>query len=102
MINSNLRKLKNEHKLIDPWVIMNKNKQQFTWRRKNKPNEASRIDFFLIDKDLLPKIKKADIRPVPIKHTDHQAVSLFINIEIVKRGPGYWKLNNSLLIKHLK
>ncbi|KAK3090919.1 hypothetical protein FSP39_015721 [Pinctada imbricata] len=97
VINSNLRKLKNENKLVDPWLVMNKNNQQYTWRRKHNPNEASRIDFFLIHSDLQPKIKKADIRPVPIQYTDHQAVSLFIDIQIVKRGPGYWKLNNNLL-----
>ena len=40
---------------------------------------------------------KADIRPVAIKYTDHQAVSIILDIKVVKRGPGYWKLNNSLL-----
>ena len=96
-LNSDLDKLKKSLKLIDPWRLYNKEKQQFTWKRKNSSTEASRIDFFLIQNDLIQRILKSDIRPANIKYTDHQGVSLRIDIKVVNRGPGYWKMNNSLL-----
>ena len=40
------------NKLIDVWRIYNENRQQFTWRRKDK-TQASRIDMILLGKDLL-------------------------------------------------
>lgn len=92
-----INKFKKECHLIDPWRLKNPMLQQFTWKRKNVNNEASRIDFFLVHRNILSKILTTDIRPVLIKYTDHQAVSLVLNINHVIRGPGYWKLNNSLL-----
>lgn len=94
---NNLKLLIKELKLSDPWKLKNPKKKQFTWKRKNSGNEASRIDYFLIQKEVIDKIITSDIRPVLIKYTDHQAVSLIIDIKPIARGPGYWKLNNSLL-----
>jgi exonuclease III len=36
------------NKLIDVWRIYNENRQQFTWRRKDK-TQASRIDMILLE-----------------------------------------------------
>ena len=95
------KNIKKVNKLIDPWKEKNPAKQQFTWKRKNSNNEASRIDYFLIQNYLIQRILKADIRPAIIKHTDHQAVSLSLDIKVTNRGKGYWKLNNSLLNDHM-
>lgn len=92
-----LKSLINECRLIDCWRIKHPTTKQFTWKRKNVNNEASRIDYFLIQNELIHKISSTDIRPVLIKYTDHQAVSLYLNVEKTIRGPGYLKLNNSLL-----
>ena len=67
------------------------------FQKKNSQNEASRIDFFLISNELRQRIINSDIRPAIIKSTDHMAVSLKLNIESTVKGPGYWKLNNTLL-----
>ena len=92
---SGLHKLIKSHKLIDIWRDTNKMKTQYTWRRINGI-EKSRIYFWLIDSNIRPSIKKNDIRPAQIKHTDHLAVSLkIINKSI--RGPNYWKMNNAYL-----
>ena len=96
-LNPYMKHLKKEHNLFDPWVYKNKNKQQYTWRRKNSNIEAGRIDYFLIQEGLRQKIEKSDIRPAQIKYTDHQALSLVINIKVTERGPGYWKFNKSLM-----
>ena len=76
---TNLTNMKQYFKLIDIWREKNETISQFTWRRKNK-NEASRIDYFLIEKDInyiTMKLKK------------------YKN----KRGTGTWKMNNNLLNK---
>ena len=92
-----LKTLIQSNDLIDIWRYKNKTDIQFTWRRKN-PDQASRIDMFLINKDFLMNIKSCDIRPILIKFTDHQAVSLKIETVTMKsKGPGYWKINNSIL-----
>ena len=69
--------------LLDIWRELNPNKTQFTWKRKHKINESTRIDYFLISPELRTQIESADIRPVIISHTDHQAISLKIKIKIV-------------------
>ena len=86
----------NKYDLTDAWREKNQSKKQFTWRRKNG-NEKSRIDFWLIESNIMPLISKVDIRPACIKYTDHQAICIQIS-KPNKRGPGFWKLNNM----HLK
>ena len=83
------------HKLIDIWKHINKDKCQYTWRRKNSV-EKSRIDFWLTDKTLTPLIFHTDIRPALIQYTDHMAISLKLAIPN-ERGKGFWKLNNDHL-----
>lgn len=95
-VNS-LKVLIKTNKLIDIWRKLNPKKIQFTWRRLNPP-QASRIDMFFIPDDLVPNIKSCDIRPITIKSTDHQAISIKIQTSTAKsKGPGHWKLNNSVL-----
>lgn len=95
-VNS-LKVLIKTNDLIDVWRNFNPEKRQFTWRRLNPP-QASRIDMFFTQKDLMPNIQACDIRPIMIKFTDHQAISLKIQTSTAKsKGPGYWKLNNSIL-----
>ena len=56
----------------------------------------SRIDYFLIGKEL--EVDKCDIRPAQIMFTDHMAVFLKIKCDSkCNRGPGVWKINNSIL-----
>ena len=92
---TNLKKLIKSHKLIDIWKNMNHGKSQYTWRRKNSV-EKSRIDYWLVEENLIPLILFSDIRPALIQHTDHMAISLKLKTPN-KRGKGFWKLNNSYL-----
>ena len=84
------------NKILDVWREMNKNTQQFTWRRKNK-TQSSRIDYIFIDKTFLAHVDKCKIKPACIKSTDHQSVCLTLNELIKDKGIGYWKINNSIL-----
>ena len=55
------------------------------------------MDFWLISKRLLSRVLKTDI--CAYCDSDHSAVTISIKPEDIqeKRGPGYWKFNNSLL-----
>ena len=56
----------------------------------------SRIDFFLIAKNLTKYVQKVDIHPSIAP--DHWTISLSLQwTKEVPRGPGFWKFNNTLL-----
>ena len=92
-----LKSLIKTQKLSDIWREIHGKEIQFTWRRKNNLNEASRIDFFLTCPEIRTKIESTDIRPAIITHTDHQAISITIKGRSDQKGKGYFKINNSIL-----
>ncbi len=88
-----LKKIMKHFNLIDIWRKTWPEKRQYTWRQISL-NLHSRLDYWLIQKNLLQKIESTDIRP-SVK-TDHNAISLKVKFGKVKNGPGYWKFNSSL------
>ena len=90
-----LQKIIKDFDLNDVWRAKNKEKVQFTWKRRNG-NEKSRIDFWLVENNIVPLVISADIRPACIQYTDHLAISIKLS-KHEKRGPGFWKLNNMYL-----
>ena len=82
--------------LIDIWRECHKDKKQFTWHSNTKPTIHSRLDYFLISNNIKNTIKSCNIK-LGFK-TDHHSVTLTIDSCSVPRGPGYFKLNNSILI----
>ena len=94
--SNSLGNLCKTHKLIDIWRNRNKKKKQFTWKR-HALNEASRIDYFLIQNDLELNTVSCDIRPAQIGKTTHLAVSIKFKYVEETRVPGFCKINNSLL-----
>jgi len=93
--SSNLLKMIAELNLNDVWRTKNSLRSQYTWRRKDS-SQKSRIDYWLINEDILPTVRSCDIRPAMIQTTDHMAISITLTLN-TKRGPGSWKFNNSLL-----
>ncbi len=77
--------------IVDVWRMKHPEKQQYTYRCATA---SSRIDYWLVSKTVSEHLY-SDIRPA-VK-TDHNAVSLKIQVPNAKRGPGYWKLNVSFL-----
>ena len=69
--------------------------KSFTY--ESKPlNLKSRIDFILVSRPFAVDAKSAEIRPSVAP--DHKATFLSFNIRSeLRRGPGTWKFNNSLL-----
>ena len=94
-IHSEYVNLKSDFRLVDVWRKRNPKAREFTWFNANF-SIGSRLDKFLITKDLLPSVDKCDILPCPF--SDHDCVFLAFDVpEGIKYGPGVWKLNNSFL-----
>lgn len=91
---ASLKILLKQKRLIDVWRKSHKDVQQFTWRNLSM-NVASRLDYWIISKNISGNVVSTDIRPV-IKG-DHNAISLKLRMSNFKKGPGYWKLNVSHL-----
>ena len=81
--------------LVDIWRIRNPNSKKFSWRQKS-PIIQRRLDYWLISDLLQDDVVKVDI--VTAIKTDHHVITLEIDsVDDQKRGPSFWKFNNSLL-----
>ena len=81
--------------LVDIWRIMNPDLFGFTWYKMRPSPMFCRLDWFLINTGAQSCVKACNI--FRCQGTDHDGVSLCINIDNYKRGPGTWKFNNQLL-----
>ena len=96
VINS-IENIQNEFSLHDIWRIKNPNTRSFTWS-KMSPFIFCRLDYWLISDNLHDLVSKVDIL-ASIK-TDHSSIVLEVeDIQEGYRGPGFWKLNTSLLTR---
>ena len=87
--------LRDEHDLVDIWRIKNPSSKGFTWSQ-NLPMILCRLDYWLISNNLQDSVSVTNI--IPAIKTDHAAISLDSNISRNHiKGPGYWKMNCSLL-----
>jgi len=84
-----------EFDLIDIWRHDNPQKFKYTWKSYRKPFVFCRLDFFLISFSLTNISKYNKISPG--FRSDHNVVKTSIMFEPETRGPGFWKLNCSLL-----
>ena len=83
--------------LIDIWRDMHPNTRQYTLHSSHKPTIFCRLDYFLISDNLKNSAVSCN-HNISYK-SDHSPVSLKINFLKLTRGPGYFKLNNSLLLE---
>ena len=85
------------HNLIDTWSYKYPNKQAFTWNNPSKKIYC-RLDYRFISKSMESATQNANI--VANIFSDHSAITLSMSSESneTKRGPGFWKFNNSLLM----
>ena len=81
--------------MIDIYCALHPNTRTYTYKSKSLKLK-SRIDFFLIPKQLLNSTKKVETRSSIVP--DHKAIYLCLQIDqTFKQGPGNWKFNNTLL-----
>ena len=82
--------------LIDVWRMHHPNEKGFTWSRHGShTTRARRLDYVLVNESLHMKSQSSAI--IPYSKSDHCIVNINIEINQQKRGPGFWKMNNSLL-----
>ena len=82
--------------LIDVWRMHHPNEKGFTWSRHGSHTTcARRLDYVLVNESLHMKSQSSAI--IPYSKSDHCIVNINIEINQQKRGPGFWKMNNSLL-----
>ena len=63
---------------MDIWGELNGQCRRFTWRRSQPVLQQSRLDFFLIDENLVADIISADIEPG--YRTDHSTVTITLGL----------------------
>ena len=89
----------NNFTLVDIWRQQHPECRRYTWSNPSGKIKC-RLDYWLISQRLSSQVEKSDITAYYQKDTDHEAVTINIKpaeFDQRKRGPGFWKLNSSLL-----
>ena len=69
---------------------------QYTWHSNTKLIIFSRLDYFLISDNLVNYTNSCKIKAG--YKSDHSLVNIKIDLLKIQKGPGYFKLNNSVLL----
>ena len=80
----------------DIYRILNPSTKQYTWHSNHRPPIFCRLDYFLVSSNIVNSISVCKIT-TGIR-SDHSIVYFKINVDNQPRGPGYFKLNNSVLL----
>lgn len=78
--------------LVDVWRDHNPEAKLFTFY---SGRHASRLDYIFASNHLSHKVSDCGVREISI--SDHRFIYIVVGRENWRRGPGYWKLNPSLL-----
>ena len=89
-----LREIMIQNDMEDIWRRRYPSQKRYTYFKPNSKT-ASRIDYWLISQALSGSATQISISQAI--RTDHAAISLTLRTSDCERGPGFWKLNNSVL-----
>ena len=79
----------------DIFRAQNPRTRRFSWRQRTSFKQR-RLDYIFVSNNLQESVIQIEI--IPSVLSDHSTVILKLRPLLgVKRGPGYWKLNNSLV-----
>ena len=84
-----------KYDLVDVWRHNNPGTREYTYIDLSGRGRNSRIDLFMMSKDILRYGKNCEITQAPAP--DHKAVTLQLMFNKRQRGKGYWKLNSSIV-----
>ncbi|KAJ8046854.1 hypothetical protein HOLleu_05676 [Holothuria leucospilota] len=88
--------LMTHYNLVDIWRNRHPLSKQFTWKSSINDDVYCRLDFFfLISNALIMNVIHDDL--MSGFRSDHSFVFITTSTATGKRGPGFWKFNNSLL-----
>ena len=93
-IRNEIKNLTSSYNLVDAWRKQNTHKQEFTWRNTNL-KISCRFEYLYVSNNLINSFTDTNITETTI--SDHSAVTILLTTTQSKRGPGFWKFNNSLL-----
>ena len=82
--------------LVDIWRERNPTSKLFSWSSNITPGIHCRLDFFLISRTMVTNVTESGFQSGI--QSDHRFITLSVQLHTVKRGPGFWKFNNSLLL----
>ena len=91
-----LKHMIDTHNLIDIWREKYPDSRKYTWHSSHKPPIFSRLDYFLVSENVKNFVVSCD-HLLSFK-SDHCPVLVTLDLSQHSRGPGYFKLNNSLLL----
>ena len=90
-----IQNIKSNYKVTDVYRWKHPKWTEYTWRQVNPP-VFCRLDRFYISNAILPKVRTVSINNCTV--SDHLFVDLVLEPFANKTfGPGYWKLNDSIL-----
>ena len=81
--------------LVDSYRMLNTQDIGYTWVDPADATRKSRLDYIFVTQFLKHNLKKSVVNYAPVP--DHKAVITDIVLRESIRGPGYWKLNTSIL-----
>ena len=83
--------------LCDIWRVRNRTLKRYTFRQKHFSGFIQRrLDYIFISNSLQESVLKTEVLPSVL--SDHSPVQIsFGNSDCLPKGPGIWKMNNSLL-----
>lgn len=84
-----------EDEFLDIYRIINEEKREYTWSRRNPVRKQARLDFFLTTFECFWYTSETSI--IPGYRSDHSGILLELEFNANEKGRGYWKFNNSLL-----
>jgi len=89
-----IKNLCTNYNLQDVWRLQHPRTPQYT-RGNNLLKVQWRLDYWLVSKELSALVIDFEIMTLTI--SDHSAITFHLQSkEYVQRGPGFWKINNSL------
>ncbi len=93
--HTHFKNLLKHNSVTDVFRKKNPNDDGYTWTNPANPKQKSRLDYILLTNYLYQFVKECIVKHSPTP--DHSAVLCQLSIIYKKRGPGYWKLNTSVL-----
>lgn len=81
--------------MTDIWRKHHRKKRKYTYHTDYPTPISTRLDFFLTSSGLTPQVHRTSITHGYL--TDHNSIRMILQTDKLERGPGFWKLNTSLL-----
>ena len=94
IIVNSFKEMINDLLLVDVWRLSHGNRKEFTWSRNN-PFVARRLDYIFISEPMFPFCQDSSIENFGF--SDHRGAIINLDFTCFKRGPSYYKFNNTLL-----